>query len=78
MNALLFSNALIIVGQNQIYLYLQLVAVFTLVILLVERELAHNIQLPFAWMVRRVMLIGIVPLLFAFLLILSWHISYAT
>jgi hypothetical protein len=53
------------------------VAVFSLVILLVERELAHNIQHIFAWMTRRVTLIGIVPLLFAFVLILSWHISYA-
>ena len=77
MNSLLFSDALIVVNQRNIYLYLQLVAVFSLVALLVERELAHNIQHIFAWMTRRVTLIGIVPLLFAFILILIWHISYA-
>lgn len=77
MNVLLFSEALMIVNRNSIYLYLQLVAVFSLVFLLVERELTFNIHTPFARMIRRVTLIGIVPLLFAFVLILSWHISHA-
>jgi hypothetical protein len=77
MNALLFSNALLIVSQNSIYLYLQLVAVFSLVFLLVERELTYNLQHSFARVLQRITLIGIVPLLFAFVLILNWHINHA-
>jgi hypothetical protein len=73
MNALLFSEALAVVNQQSIYLYLQLVAVFSLVILLVERELTFNI--PVARIIRRVALIAIVPLLFAFILILMWHVA---
>ncbi len=77
MNALLFSEALLVVNRTSIYLYLQLVAVFSLVLLLVERELIYNMQTAFAWAVRRVTLIAIAPLLFTFVLILSWHISHA-
>jgi hypothetical protein len=77
MNALLSPDALDVVRQNDIYLYLQLVAVFTLVILLIERELANNIQHKFARAVWRVTVVGIAPLLFDFLLIIAWHVSYA-
>ncbi len=77
MNALLFSDALMIVNRNSIYVYLQLIAVFSLVFLLVERELIYNMQSSFAEAVRRVTLIAIAPLLFAFVLILNWHISNA-
>lgn len=77
MNALLFSDALLVVNRNSIYLYLQLIAVFSLVFLLVERELTFNLHTPFAWAIRRITLIAIVPLLFAFVLILNWHISNA-
>lgn len=77
MNALLFSEASLVVNQTSIYLYLQLVAVFSLVFLLVERELIYNMQTAFAWAIRRITLIGIVPLLFTFVLILNWHISHA-
>jgi hypothetical protein len=78
MNALLIPTALAIVGRNGVYLYLQLIAVFTLLILLIQRELANNVQQPFARVLWRVSLLGIVPLLFAFLLILVWHLRYAT
>ncbi len=77
MNALLFSDALMIVHRNSIYVYLQLVAVFSLVFLLVERELIYNMKTTFAEAVRRVTLIAIAPLLFTFVLILNWHISHA-
>lgn len=77
MNALFFPNALMAISENQVYLYLQLVAVFTLVILLIMRELVNNVQTPFARILWRATLIGIVPLLFAFLLIMGWHLSYA-
>lgn len=77
MNILLASNALIAVSQQDIYLYLQLVGVFTLLALLIQRELISNIQTPFARAMWRVSIIGIVPLLIAFLLIMSWHLSQA-
>ncbi len=77
MNALLFSDALMIVHRNSIYVYLQLVAVFSLVFLLVERELIYNMKTTFAEAVRRVTLIAIAPLLLTFVLILNWHISHA-
>ncbi len=77
MNALLFSNSLMVVNRNSIYVYLQLIAVFSLVFLLVERELIYNMRTSFAEAVRRVTLIAIAPLLFAFVLILNWHISNA-
>jgi hypothetical protein len=77
MNVLLPPDALAVVSQDEIYIYLQLVAVFTLLLLLIGRELTINIGLPYArW--RRVSLIGIAPLFFAFLLILLWHVSRAT
>ena len=77
MNVLLTSTALTAVNQEEIYIYLQLVAVFTLLLLLVGRELTINIGMPFArW--RRISLIGMVPLLYVFLLVLFWHISRST
>lgn len=77
MNVLLTPNALIAMNQHSIYLYLQLVGVFTLLMLLIQRELTSNIQTPFARAMWRVSIIGIVPLLIAFILILSWHLSQA-
>lgn len=73
MNVLLPPDALAIVSQDDLYIYLQLVAVFTLLIILIGRELAVNIKLPYArW--RRVSVIGMAPLLVSFLLILAWHV----
>ncbi|MBX3055221.1 MAG: hypothetical protein KF770_01995 [Anaerolineae bacterium] len=73
MNVLLPPAALTAVRQEELYLYLQLIAVFTLLLLLIGRELTIGLKFPYArW--RRVSLVGIVPLLFAFLLILMWHI----
>ena len=77
MNALFFPGALTAIIQSEVYLYLQLASVFTLLLLLILRELAHNIEKPFAHRLWSVTLIGIVPLLFAFLLIVSWHLSLA-
>jgi hypothetical protein len=74
MNALLPSTALTAAAQTEIYIYLQLVAVLTLLLLLIGRELVTYVGSPYAhW--RSVSLIGIVPLLFAFLLILLWHVT---
>jgi hypothetical protein len=74
MNVLLPAEALAAVSQEDLYIYYQLVAVFTLLLLLIGRELTINLKLPYArW--RRISVIGIVPLLFAFLLILVWHVG---
>lgn len=74
MNVLLPAEALAAVSQEEFYIYYQLVAVFTLLLLLIGRELTINLKLPYArW--RRISVIGIVPLLFAFLLILVWHVG---
>lgn len=74
MNVLLPPDALALVGQEEMYLYLQLVSVFTLILLLVGRELVVNTKEPYVrW--RRVAMIGVVPLLAAFLLILAWHVG---
>jgi asparagine N-glycosylation enzyme membrane subunit Stt3 len=75
MDALLSPYALANVGQNDVYLYLQLIVVFTLLLLLIQRELASNVQEQFARSLWRVLLVGIVPLLFAFLFILSWRLG---
>lgn len=77
MNVLLPSDALALVSQEDIYIYLQLVSVFTLLLLLIGRELVVNTRPPFArW--RRVAMVGVAPLLVAFLLILFWHIGRST
>jgi hypothetical protein len=77
MNALFPHNALAVVGQEELYIYLQLIAVFTLLLLLIGREVTINLNLPYSsW--QRVSLIGAIPLLFAFLLILIWHIVRST
>lgn len=74
MNALFPPSALAVAAQAEIYLYLQLVAVFTLLLLLIGRELTTYVGPPYShW--RSASLIGIVPLLFAFLLTLLWHIT---
>jgi hypothetical protein len=74
MNVLLPPTALAVSAQAEIYIYLQLVAVFTLLLLLIGRELTTYIGSPYShW--RSVSLVGIVPLLFAFLLILIWHVT---
>lgn len=77
MNALLSPYSLANVGQNDVYLYVQLVVVFTLLMLLIQRELVSNIKEQFARNLWRVSLIGIVPLLFAFMLILGWRLGLA-
>lgn len=77
MNVLFPPAALTAVRLEELYLYLQLIAVFTLLLLLIGRELTIGLKSPYArW--RRVSLVGIVPLLFAFLLILLWHIVRST
>jgi hypothetical protein len=77
MNVLLPAEALAAVSQEELYIYYQLVAVFTLLLLLIGRELAINLNLPYArW--RRISVIGIAPLLVAFLLILIWHVARST
>jgi hypothetical protein len=74
MNVLLPADALALVSQEDMYIYLQLVLVITLMLLLVGRELMVNTQPPYVrW--RRVSMVGVVPLLLAFLLILFWHVG---
>lgn len=75
MNALLSPFSLANLGQNDVYLYVQLVVVFVLLLLLIQRELASNVQEQFARSLWRVSLVGIVPLMFAFLLILGWRLG---
>ena len=77
MNAFLYLEAQTAVNQASVYLYLQLIAVFTLLLLLVQREITYNVQEDFARTLWRVSLVGIVPLLIAFLLILLWHLDRA-
>jgi hypothetical protein len=77
MNSLLSPLTLSVAIHTDIYLRLQLFAVFNLFFLLVVRELNSNIQQPFARAVWRVSLVGIAPLIYAFVLILLWHLSSA-
>lgn len=78
MNPFLYLDAQNAVNQASVYLYLQLIAVFTLLLLLVQREITYNVQEDFARTLWRVSLVGIVPLLIAFLLILLWHLDRAS
>lgn len=63
---------------SPLYSYLQLITVFTLLSLLIQRELTINSKWQFPRTLRRVLLIGIIPLLFVFFTILSWHIAAAS
>jgi hypothetical protein len=78
MNSFLPPTVTAVWFTDIIYSYLQLVAVFTLVSLLIQRELTINSRWWFLQFLRRVLLIGIVPLFVVFVMILAWNVGNAS
>jgi len=78
MNSLLTPSIIANIEDGKTAALLALITIFTIVGLLIQRELTTNLENQFSYALRKIVVIGIIPFLIAFLMIFILRVLQPT